>query len=56
MAMHAIRKNKSSNSSEDVQDRLFEFMNENIQDPRVAETVVSRGQRFTHYCFLTKRK
>jgi hypothetical protein len=56
MEMHVIRTKKSSIFSEDVQDRLCEFMNENIQDPHVAGTVVFRGQRFTHHCFFDKEE
>jgi hypothetical protein len=56
MEMHAIRKNKSSISCEDVQDRLFELMNENFQDLHVVGTVIFRDWRFTDHCFLTKRK
>ena len=42
--------------SDDVQDRIFVFMNENTQDPCVDGTVVFRGQRFTHHCFFDKEE
>jgi hypothetical protein len=42
--------------SDDVQDRIFVFMNENTQDPCVDGTVVFRGQRFTQHCFFDKEE
>ena len=36
------------------QDRLFEILNENSQDPHVSGTVVFRGQKFSHDCVFGK--
>ncbi len=51
--MHTIQTKKTI-ASEVFQDRLFEILNENIQDPHVAWTVVSRGQKFSHYFIFDK--
>jgi hypothetical protein len=52
--MHTIRTKNNNIAIEDFQDRLFEILNENIQDLHVARTVVFRGQKFSHNCIFDK--